>query len=67
MKIWKWFWDWWYWRLRRIDMKFLWPSCRRISPNIDQARAAFMVHAFNDPAWMWLGELKIIMFIDKLE
>ncbi len=56
----------WYRRLRRIDMEVLWPSCRRLAKDIDQARAAFACHAMHDPAWLSLGEDEVKAFIDEL-
>lgn len=42
-----------WWALQRdVDLQILWPECKRQAPNIDQAKAAFAVHAFNDPAWV---------------
>ncbi len=57
----------WYARLRRIDMKILWPECANQASDLDHAKAAFAVHAFNDPAWQILGEDRIKEFIDSLE
>lgn len=58
---------WWQRRLRRIDLDLLWPVCCAQAPDLDTAKAAFAVHAFNDPAWLALGEEEVIRFIDKLE
>jgi hypothetical protein len=41
----------WWKRQRAIDLDILWPACKAQAPDIDHARAAFAVHAFNDPAW----------------
>jgi hypothetical protein len=40
---------------------------RRDDQALDYARAAFAVHAFNDPAWLTLGEDEIVRQIDALE
>lgn len=48
----KWLRNWWWARQRRIDLAILWPECKRLAPTLDHARAAFMVHAINDPAWV---------------
>lgn len=63
----KWLKTWWYKRQRTIDLQILWPSCRNLAPNLDQAKAAFAVHAFNDPAWMSLGENEVIRRIGELQ
>ena len=42
----------WWKRQRAIDLDILWPICKAKAPDIDHARAAFAVHAFNDPAWV---------------
>lgn len=57
----------WFARLRRIDLEILWPSCKKQAPSMDQAKAAFAVHAFNDRAWLFLGEDEIIREIDGLQ
>jgi hypothetical protein len=57
---------WWYARLRRIDLDILWPSCKEQARDLDMARAAFACHAFNDEAWMFLGEDTVIEEIGKL-
>jgi hypothetical protein len=57
----------WYARLRKIDMDVLWPTCAAQAHDLDHAKAAFAVHAFNDPAWQFLGEDATRRFIDDLE
>jgi len=52
---------------RRIDLDILWPICVKGANDLDHAKAAFAVHAFNDPAWLELGEDAIFQFIDRLE
>ena len=66
MGLWRLILAWWHARQRRIDMDILWPICRREANNLDHAKAAFAVHAYNDPAWMELGEEKLFAFIDGL-
>ena len=56
----------WYARLRNIDMQVLWPSCLAQARDLDHAKAAFAVHAFNDPAWMFLGRDAVYRAIDGL-
>lgn len=43
---------WWWSRQRAIDLRILWPACKEGAASIDHARAAFALHAFNDPAWV---------------
>ena len=62
-----WLRKWWNARQRAIDIEILWPICVENAPDIDQARAAFAVHAFNDPAWRVLGVDVIIESIDNLK
>lgn len=57
----------WYARCRKIDLQILWPICVKYSVTLDHAKAAFAVHAFEDKAWMVLGEEGVTDFIDKLE
>lgn len=54
----------WYARMRRIDLQILWPACKSKAKTLDDARAAFAVHAFHDPAWLSLGKDAIYQFID---
>ena len=58
-----------WWSIQRgIDLDALWPACKKQSANLDQARAVFASHAFNDPAWIeYYGEKRLIQEIDKLE
>jgi hypothetical protein len=58
--------SWWRARQRRIDIEILWPLCARGANDLDHAKAAFAVHAFNDPAWAELGEDRIFAVIDAL-
>ena len=59
--------NWWHARQRRIDMDILWPQCLAGARDLDHAKAAFAMHAFNDPAWQELGEDYIFKFIDNLK
>jgi hypothetical protein len=52
---------------RTIDMQILWPICKRETNDLDHARAIFAVHAFNDPAWLALGEEELFDRIDHLQ
>lgn len=54
-------------RRRRIDLEILWPACKEQARTLDQAKAAFAVHAFNDPAWSSLGREGIYLIIDNLQ
>jgi hypothetical protein len=58
---------WWWARMRRLDLEILWPVCKREAPDLEHARAAFAVHAFNDPAWLCLGEDGLIAAIEGLQ
>lgn len=60
--------NWWWYRQRQIDLKILWPACKKAAPNMDLAKAAFAHHAFKDPAWVdYYGEDGLKQEIDKLE
>ena len=56
----------WHARQRAIDLEMLWPSCKKYADNLGTAKAAFAVHAFNDKAWLCLGEKEIIRQIERL-
>lgn len=51
---------------RRADVYILWPSITKNAPNSTKARAAFALHAFNDPAWLALGKEELLRQIDAL-
>jgi hypothetical protein len=57
---------WWYEIHRRIDLAILWPAMKEQAQDLDHARAGFAMHAFNDRAWLCLGEAEIIRRIDTL-
>lgn len=63
----RWLWSRWHARCRQIDLEILWPACRRVTPDIDRARAAFACHALHDRAWMVLGEDEVCRLIDGLK
>jgi hypothetical protein len=48
-------------RCRSIDVKILWPSVLRVAEgDVERARAAFLYHAFREPAWVgWLSTKEI--------
>jgi hypothetical protein len=56
---------------RNLDLQFLWPAIRESALNmgleIESARAAFAVHAFNDAAWLVLGQSEIELIVAGLE
>ena len=51
---------------RALDIQILWPVCLEKAADIDQAKAAFAIHAFNDPAWIALGPDEIVRRISEL-
>lgn len=57
---------WWHAKQRQIDMEILWPAFRKHAPDLDHARAGFAMHAFDDPAWMSLGDQELIRMIGEL-
>lgn len=58
---------WWRKRQREIDLLILWPKCVELAPDLDHAKAAFAMHAFNDRAWTEEFDDKTIAeFIDEL-
>lgn len=58
---------WWRERQRSIDIELLWPICRDKTECLDDARTAFAIHAFMDPAWRCLGDEEICRRIDQLQ
>ena len=57
----------WHRRLRRIDLELFWPSCVENAADLDQAKAAFAVHAFNDNAYSDMSHDQIVAYIDQLQ
>lgn len=59
----------WFWKRQRMrDLNILWPECKRATPNIDYARAAFARHAFKENAWVGhYGTAELATFLGKLE
>lgn len=57
---------WWHTRQRALDLQILWPQCVKLAPDLDHAKAAFAVHAMNDPAWLELGRNQVLNFINEL-
>lgn len=57
---------WWRARRRKLDLEILWPVCKEEASSLDYAKAAFAVHAYNDPAWRDFNEDELIAFIDRL-
>lgn len=58
---------WWWARQRAIDLEILWPQCKAMAPDMDHARAAFAVHAFNDPAWVRHYQGGLFKAIEELQ
>lgn len=61
-----WLRKWWYKRQREVDLQILWPACVLNAPSLYDAKAAFAAHAYNDPAWISLGEDEIYQRIEAL-
>lgn len=57
------------WRahLRRYDIGLLWPCCKKLADNLDDARMAFLTHTAMDPAWRELSEAEIIAIVGALK
>jgi len=62
-----WLYGLWYARLRKIDLNVLWPACKQQARTIDDAKAAFAVHAYHDRAWLFLGVDEVFRRIDRLK
>lgn len=63
----RWLQNWLWARQRAIDLAVLWPQCKEIAPDLDHARAAFAVHAFNDPAWVRYYKDRLVNVIGELK
>lgn len=62
----RWILGFWYNRTRKLDLEILWPICKKQAKDLDSAKAAFAVHAYNDPGWLFLGKDNIYKIIDEL-
>ena len=51
---------------RQVDLQILWPACKENARDLEHARAAFAMHAFNDSAWTRLGGDEIARRIGAL-
>jgi hypothetical protein len=58
---------WWYVVVRELDKRLLWPACRDFAEDIEQARGAFAIHAFQEPAWLVLGPAEVVRRIEALD
>ena len=56
----------WHSKQRSVDLRILWPLCKKHAADMDKAKAAFAVHAFNDIAWMCLGRDEVARRIGEL-
>jgi hypothetical protein len=63
----RWLIRWWHRHQRKVDVQILWPSCRELCADLNQAKAAFAQHAYNDAAWQELGDAEIRHQIDLLK
>jgi hypothetical protein len=62
-----WFMKLWHWLNRRTDLSMLWPICKQHAESLDHAKAAFFLHAMNDPAYTdHFTEQEIIDYVDTL-
>lgn len=57
----------WHKRQRDLDIKILWPICKKRTLCLAEAKGIFMVHCFMDPAWNYLDDKTLADYIDELE
>jgi hypothetical protein len=52
---------------REWDMDELWPACLRFAKDHDHAKAAFLTHVRQDPAWTrYFTDIELFQFVDDL-
>jgi hypothetical protein len=52
---------------RRIDVQILWKICMEEARDLDHAKAAFMLHVMNDPAWRdHFSEAELCRMVNEL-
>lgn len=52
---------------RKVDIRVLWPVCKQLSLNIEEARHAFLMHAMGDPCWReYYGEKRLKEVVDEM-
>jgi hypothetical protein len=54
-------------RQRQLDIKILWPACKKQADSIEKARRVFLYHALSDSAWSVFTDQEIINIIGNLE
>jgi hypothetical protein len=48
-------------------MDELWPACLRFAKDHDHAKAAFLTHVRQDPAWTrYFTDIELFQFVDDL-
>lgn len=53
---------------RDLDVKLLWPICKKLAKgDMVAARAAFYLHTLGDPAWKCLSETDVNAKIEALQ
>jgi hypothetical protein len=57
----------WHARQRKIDLEILWPVCLDAAESLDEARAVFALHAYNDRAWLCLDPNELSYLLHHLE
>lgn len=62
----------WHARRRAVDLRILWPTCKATAfargLGLDEAKAAFGFHVFNDTAWTTrFSHGELIDFVGDLE
>ncbi len=68
MKLIEWLQRWFRARQRKVDLKILWPICKEMAEDLDEAKATFMVHVMHDEAWTAdYTEAEAISFVSNLK
>jgi hypothetical protein len=57
---------WWRAYQRRLDVFWLWPSCKRAAPALHEAQQAFFMHTRVNPAWRDLDDIEAMAFCKRL-
>ncbi len=57
--------EWWNTQRRILDVDILWPSCKRASHSLEQAREMFIVHMASDPAYSGMDEEELTAFVHR--
>jgi hypothetical protein len=54
---------------RQIDLWLLWPTCKRLAPDLNSAKASFYWHVSHDRTWTddYSSDIELRQYVDTLK